>query len=260
MVIIMMNELKLFDAKNVTETGQSYMEDQLSKFYPELKTSKHFSSKKELLNASHSELVEDLKSKLFNSEIIDDIIGKMSFPEDVLEQQNKKYLLTKMTTLLNNNIEVFATMNGRGNYDLFAGIHTSRIYETSYTREQSNFTITMLDGSKLKPFVKEYREHYSYNNKPERKLNDLLLSDELEKYMNEIVTTNNEFLNGTTTLYIDKNLFFDADQGRGFKVSFRTSSNSCDLSIDEVVREAQEVQNVMRQCNEFLIQKGMYKD
>ena len=260
MVIIMFNELRILDAKKVTEEGQKYIDDQLSKVYPELKTSKHFSSKKELLDASHSELVEELRSKLQNIEIIDDIINKMSFPKDVLEQQSKEHLFIKMSRLLTFNIEIFAIMNGRGDYDLFAGVRTSRIFETSYTREQSNFTITMLDGSKLKPFVKEYREHYSYNNKPEKQLNDLLLSDELQKYMSEIVTTNNEFSNGITNLCIDRNLEYFGDKDQAFKVSFRNSSISCDLSIDEVVREAQEVQNVMRQCNEFLIQKGMYKD
>lgn len=259
-MIIMINELRILDAKNVTEAGQCYIDNQLSKVYPELKTSKHFSSKKELLDASHSELVEELRTKLQNGEIIDGIIDKMSFPEDVLNQQNKNLLLIKMTRLLNSNIEVFAIMNGRGDYDLFAGIRTSRIFETSYTREQSNFTITMLDGSELKPFIKEYREHYSYNNKPERTLNDLLLSDELQNYMSEIVITNNEFSNGITNLYIDKTSEYFGDKEKSFKVSFRNSSISCDLSIDEVVREAQEVQNVMRQCNEFLIQNNMYKD
>lgn len=260
MVIIMMNGLKLFDAKNATEAEQSYMEDQLSKFYPELTTSEHFSSKRELVNASHFELIEDLKSKLLNSEIIDDIIDKMNFPEDVLEQQNKKYLLTKMTSLLNKNIEVFATMNGRGNYDLFAGIRASRICEITFTKEQSNFTITMLDGSKLKPFENEYRQQYSFNNKPEEKLNDLLLSDELEKYMSGIVTTNNEFSNGSLKLVMEKSSNYFDNKKNGFKVSFKTSSNSCDLKIDEVVRETQEVQNVMIQCNKFLIQNNMYKD
>ena len=259
MVIIMMNELKILDAKNVTETEQRFMDGQLSNVYPELKTSKHLSSKKELLNASHSELVEELKSKLHNSEIIDDIIGKMSFPEDALEQQNKEHLFIKMSRLLTVNIEIFAIQHGRGNYDLFAGIRTSRIFKTSFTKEQSNFTITMLDGSKLKPFVEEYREQYSYNNKPERKLNDLLLSDELEKYMSGIVTTNNEFSEGALKLNLEKNSQYFGNESKGFKVSFRTISNSCDLSIDEIVREAQEVQNVMRQCNKFLIEKSMYK-
>jgi len=175
----MMNELKLIDAKNITENDQTYMNDQISKIYPKLETSKHFSSKKELLNASKSELVEELKSKLSNDEIINDVIDKMNFPEDVLQQQNKKPLMIKVYQLLINNINVFAVINGRGNYELFAGIRTSRICETSFIKEQSNFTISMLDGSKLKPFDKEYRQHYSFNNQPEKKLNDLLLSDEL---------------------------------------------------------------------------------
>jgi len=254
----MMNELKLIDAKNITENDKAYMNDQISKIYPELETSNHFSSKKELLNASKSELVEELKSKLSNDKIIDDVIDKMNFPEDVL--QNKEDLLTKISHLLTNNIQVFAVMNGRGNYELFAGIRTSRICETSFTKEQSNFTISMLNGSKLKPFDKEYRQHYSFNNQPEKKLNDLLLSDELEKYMSKIVTSNNDFFNGVTNLYINKNSCLYTDKDMRFKVTFRTSSISCELNIDEVVREAQEVQNVMLQCNEFLIENNMYKD
>jgi len=77
--------------------------------------------------------------------------------------------------------------------------------------------------------------------------------------MHKIVTTNNEFFNGVTNLYIDKNSCIYTDKDMSFKVSFRTSSISCELNIDEVVREAQEVQNVMRQCNEFLIENNMYK-
>ena len=264
MVIIMFNELKVLDAKKLTEKEQRFMEDQLSKFYPELKTSKHFSSKKALLNASHSELVEEFKSKLVDGEIIDSIIDKMNFPENELEHEkrNEEYLETevKMAQLLTNNIEVFAVMNSRGNYDLFADICTSRIYETSFTTKQSDFTITMLDGSKLKPFKNEYRQQYSFNNKPEKKLNDVLLSDELKKYMRGIITTNNAFSNGSLELLTEKSSQYFGNESNLFKVSFKTISNSCDLKIDEVVREAQEVQNVMKQCNEFLIQNNMYKD
>lgn len=260
----MFNELKVLDAKKLTEKEQRFMEDQLSKFYPELKTSKHFSSKKALLNASHSKLIKEFKSKLVDGEIIDSIIDKMSFPENELEHEkrNEEYLAieVKMARLLTNNIEVFAVMNGRGNYDLFTDINISKIYETSFTREQSDFTITMVDGSKLKPFVKEYREFYSFNNKPEKKLNDVLFSDELKKYMSEIVTTNNEFSNGSLELTMERSYLYFDDQNNLFKVAFKTISNSCDLRIDEVVREAQEVQNVMIQCNEFLIQNHMYKD
>lgn len=257
-MIIMFNELKLIEVKNITETDKTYLDNQMSKIYPVLETSKHFSSKKELLDASHFELVEELKAKL-DEKILNDVVDKMSFPEDMV-QQNRKSLLIKIYRLLIQNIEIFAIKHGRGDYDLFAGIRISRIFETSFVKEQSNFTIAMLDGSKLKPFDKEYYQCYSYNNKPEKTFSDLLLSDELEKYMSEIVTTNNAFSNGITNLYIDKNSEYFGDKDKGFKVSFRTSSISCDLSIDEVVREAQEVQNVMRQCNEFLIQNNMYKD
>jgi len=255
----MMKELKLIDAKNMTKADKTYMDDQISKIYPELETSKYFSSKKELLsNDSKSELVEELESKLSDDKIIKDVIDKMNFPEDVLQQQNKKALLTKINQLLINNISVFGVMNGRGNYELFAGICTSIICETSFKEEQSHFTITMLDGSKLKPFDKAYRQHYSFNNQPEKKLNDLLLSDELKEYMSKIVTSNNEFFDGITNLYIDENPCIYTDKDKRFKVSFRTSSISCELSIDEVVREAQEVQNVMRQCNKFLIENNVY--
>lgn len=259
MVIIMMNELKLIDAKNMSNEDKTYLDNQISKIYSDLETSKHFPSKKELLNASKSELVEELKAKL-DEKILNDVINKMNFPEDMLQKQNRNHLTIEIYRLLINNINVFAVVYGRGNYELFADIHTSRICETSFTKEQSNFTISMLDGSKLKPFNKEYCQRYSFNNQPEKKFNDLLLSDELEKYMSKIVTTNNEFSDGITNLYIDKNSFIYTDQNKRFKVSFKTSSISCDLDIDEVVREAQEVQNVMRQCNKFLIENNMYKD
>lgn len=253
-----MNELKLIDAKNMAEADKIYLDNQISKIYPELQTSKHFSSKKKLLNASKSELVEELKSKLSNDKILDGVIDKMSFPENMLRQQNRKHLLTSINQLLVNNINIFVIKNGRGDYELFAGISTSKIYETSFTKEQSNFTITMLDGSKLKPFDKEYLQYYSFNGKPGKKLNRLFLSDELKKYMSKIVTSNNEFFGGITNLYIDENSYIYTDKDERFRVSFRTSSISCELNIDEVVREAQEVQNVMRQCNKFLIENNMY--